>query len=130
MPLAKILTEKVVVRGEKCRRILGFDGILEKEMLPKRYIVPFQDDQGFYRPTKDIPPYFYLDPEMDYRVFLHAPVDGPFFSFWIATDQVIFEELFQEIILWMKRAGARLSKINKRIAEEGKEWKGEETIVI
>jgi hypothetical protein len=77
---AKIVTEKIVVRGEKRRKIVRMDECLG-------YLIGI------------------------------APSD-------------IAEEDYQAMIVWMRRAGARLAKINARLAKENADWCGEETVEI
>jgi len=138
--VACILTEKVLVGDVPCRKILGFEGILGREELPKKYL------EG--------KPRFLLANVWMHRKLVNGVVvlgrenaTGPHddsnlngISFDIPTQldgwectthfcigDVIPEKIFQELLTWLKRAGSRLAKIRK---QEKAAWSGKETIEI
>jgi hypothetical protein len=114
MALAKIVTEKIVVDGVKCRRIIGFENILGPEALPDRYMhgVPrFSLSDGYLSAS--------YPHNGDHQYAVGLPIGAP-----------LFEAEFQEILVWLRRAGSRLTKINARLAKENADWHGEETVEI
>lgn len=133
---AKIVTEKVVVRGEKMRKIIRFEGILAEKELPVEYV-------------KTLGPKFALTREERVDIFIPTLVESPQMTTtpngttlvcWKGSDNhtdifllpgyVIPELLYQEALVWMRRSGARLAKINRRLAAENADWHGEEVIEI
>lgn len=110
----KIYTEKCVIRGEKCRKILGFEGVLEGVELPREYTL------GYPRVTlESICGNEYL-----------AIVDEKGRRSVMYTDESYKEDEFQEMITAIEKAGYRLHQINKKVRELKEVWKGEETFII
>lgn len=108
---ARILTEKILIDGTPCRKILGFWGILGRDALPKKYLSK--------------PPYFCMD---DRYLNAYYPKNGDntyAIGFCIGSD--FAETDFQELLVWLKRAGSRLAKIRQ---QERDAWSGKETIEI
>ena len=122
MPLAKIHYECVLLYGEKAVMITRFENMLEEQELPLEYVIAF----GSREEGKKIPPYFYASPRYPPdEIFLHAPVDGDLSAYWITVGSRIPLEQYREILAWMRRAGNRLAKINRRLAAENADWRGE-----
>ena len=114
---AKIVTEKIVVRGEKMRKIMRFEGVLGRDALPVAYLN-----------TRDVPLFYSNEPSNMPGIY-HAPaIDKA--CCWIYEGDIIQEAAFQELLVWMRRAGARLAKINARLAKENTDWHGEEEVEI
>lgn len=124
---ARIHIEHTTAKGVPCVRILGFEGIKKKEELPAQYV------QGK-------PSFFLRDAYWNIRIFdgektrlgedasgfgvdigLPGGIDGVFapYSSVLSVGDVIEEKAFQEILVWLKRAGSRLAKIRRM---ENEEW--------
>ena len=110
----KIYTEKCVIRGEKRRKILGFEGVLEGLELPKEYVL------GYPRVT--------LESHCGYEYL--AIVDEKGRRTVMYADESYKEDEFQEMIKAIEKAGYRLHEINKKVKELEEVWKGEETFII
>jgi hypothetical protein len=131
-PAARILFEKILVNGVKCRRITGFEGILGGGDLPDAYI-------------SGAPAFWLHDPglrgahvfdgaKMDWQhsdgsehgISLELPpgtkigVGGWYFAGMHVGD-VWPESTYQELLVWLKRAGSRLAKIRQ---QEREAWSG------
>ena len=128
-PVARILFEKILVNGVKCRRITGFEGILRKDELPAKYL--------------EVHPTFWLDTSCGGRhvfrdgrfcwdgpncngIRLNLPRDvcidvGEFGFTGIQEGSVWPETTYQELLVWLKRAGSRLAKIRQ---QERDAWSG------
>ena len=128
-PAARILFEKVMVNGTKCRKITGFEGILRKDALPAKYL--------------EVHPTFWLDTSCGGRhvfrdgrfcwdgpncngIRLNLPRDvcidvGEFGFTGIQEGSVWPETTYQELLVWLKRAGSRLAKIRQ---QEREAWSG------
>jgi len=134
---ACILTEKVIIGDVPCRKILGFEGILGRDELPKRYVdgcPMFHFDRG------EQGAHVYENGKMEWHLS-DAPREGLAVELppteWINVGSYCFtgmnvgdvwpEKTFQELLVWLKRAGSRLVKIRK---QEKAAWSGKETIEI
>ena len=131
-PVARILFEKILVNGVKCRRITGFEGILGGGDLPDAYI-------------SGVPSFWLRDPglrgahvfdgaKMDWQypdgsehgISLELPprtkisVGGWYFAGMHVGD-IWPESTYQELLTWLKRAGSRLAKIRR---QEREAWSG------
>lgn len=110
----KLYTEKCVIRGEKYRKILGFEGVLEKNKLPKEYT------QGYPRVVLESfcgEKYLSVVDEKGRRTVMYS-------------DHYYEENEFQEMITAIEKAGERLYEINKKVKELEEVWRGEETFII
>ena len=131
-PAARILFEKILVNGVKCRRITGFEGILGRDALPKKYI----EGRPAFWYEDDAPPgaHVFDGACMDWqlpddscemvRVYLppSAKIDVGMFGFCgINVGDVWPEPTYQELLTWLKRAGSRLAKIRQ---QEREAWSG------
>jgi hypothetical protein len=136
---ARILTEKVTIDGVPCRKILGFEGILSRDELPKKYL------DGF--PKFDLYESSASHYEFDGTRLRWIPSDGnsravnydipteaepkimldvcP--TYVLTVGDIYPENTFQNIMTWLRRAGSRLAKIRK---QEKAAWSGKETVDI
>lgn len=104
----KLFTEKLVVRGEKMRKIVDWKGSLPQKDLPTAY---FEKDPYFYGGDKQTS--LYVCP-----------------SKLIYRNEVIDEKDFIKILATMKEAKKKLSALRKKEKQLKKEWHGEETFEI
>ncbi len=131
-PVARILFEKILVNGTKCRKITGFEGILGRDALPKKYLdgTPafwFDSDCGGRHVFRDRR--FCWEESGDWRgngirMYLPPGVDvdvGHFGFAGIQEGSVWPETTYQELLTWLKRAGSRLAKIRQ---QEREAWSG------
>lgn len=110
----KIYTEKCVIRGEKCRKILGFEGVLEDIKLPKEYVLSYP---RVVLETFCGEEYLAIVDEKGRRTVMYS-------------DRHYKEDEFQEMITAIEKAGERLHEIRKKVKELEEVWKGEETFII
>jgi len=131
-PVARILFEKILVNGTKCRKIMGFEGILGRDALPEKYLdgTPafwFDSDCGGRHVFRDRR--FCWENSGDWRgngirMYLLPGVDvdvGHFGFAGIQEGSVWPETTYQELLTWCKRAGSRLAKIRQ---QEREAWSG------
>jgi hypothetical protein len=139
MKQAAIETEKIMVGETPCRKILAFQNILAEEELPGTYI----RGVSFYRVSegskggqngnmwngeehvsRDVlkgTPLVITDlPE---KHGIPAMGTDPY----LYIDDVLREDTFQAILVWLKRCGSRLAKIRKK---EHESWSGMEVVTI
>jgi hypothetical protein len=135
---ASILTEKVLINDIPCRKILGFEGILGRDELPKQYLEgsPMFCNEGVkhghghfefngkklrYFGSEDVT-------NIDIKVPCGKPPEVDIGYFLMMNEGDIWPETtFQNILVWLKRAGSRLAKIRK---QEKAAWGGKETVEI
>ena len=132
-PAARILFEKVMVNGTKCRKITGFEGILQYDELPGKYTegVPSFD---LYKSSASH--YEFDGSEMLWKsvdgtssaVSYNIPRDsdpivvlGPLPVHVLTLGDIYPEATYRAIFIWLKRAGSRLAKIRR---EERDAWSG------
>ena len=108
-PRIIIKTEKTSDVNGRRRKIISIEGVLDAEQLPCEY---FNGN-----------PRIFL-----YEGGIHFGSDSSRARLSVGFEQS--EESFREDLRYIKKAGYRLSKINKRIRENLKDWGGEETFVI
>ena len=131
-PATRILFEKILVNGVKCRKITGFEGILQYDELPKKYVNGrpafwLDSDCGGRHVFRD--GRFCWEVSGDWRgngIRGQLPhgvdVDVGHFGFaGIQEGSVWPETTYQELLTWLKRAGSRLAKIRR---EEREAWSG------
>lgn len=136
---ACILTEKVMVGGVKCRKITGFEGIQEAKDLPEKYLTGFPrfHSEGIMRhhghTEFDGRELHYLGDDTVQKINIKLPenadpkVDSGGFILLLATGDIWPETTFQNILIWLKRAGSRLAKIKR---QEHDAWTGREEVSI
>jgi hypothetical protein len=122
---AKIVTEKVVVRGERMKKIIRIEGVAFERDLPRAYTstgprFARYENGGIYGAVPanvgGLKPAMTLaDGWKEFRYF--------------AGDTIPSTE-FDALIAWMRVAGVRLAKINRHLAAENVDWHGEETVEI
>jgi hypothetical protein len=145
MKPARIETEKILVGETPCRRILGFQGVLNDEGLPDSYMSKAPSfalmtggskdgDHGHVwswngrgydaRDVSKGTPVIILNfPEKHEIPGLHETE----VCICIYARDILREDTFQAILVWLKRAGGRLGKIRKN---EKAGWSGKETVTI
>jgi len=133
-----ILTEKVMVKGVKCRRILGFEGVLRDVELPKKYVTGCPSF-WLYTGHKDGAHVFdgskmrWSNPVgSNQGLIMNLPsgteIDvGCFMFTGMNIGDVWPEPTFQKLLTWLKRACYRLAEIRR---EERNAWQGEELLEI
>lgn len=141
--LARICTEKVVVDGIKCRKIIGFEGIELEKDLPREcfsdkhlwfYLSDIDDECGCFR-IRDGEQTWFKRADINCSKMTRADMYFPNhglelngYSFSGLTNCDIWtEENFRKILEGMKIAGNRLAAIRRK---EKENWKGEETFTI
>lgn len=114
----KLFTEKLVVQGEKKRKILGWAGLMKEENMPKEYL------EGTPRFLQDRHGSIVIDADVT------AP-NGKRYNWGIfRKDQIVDEEWFQFNLQLMKEAGDRLHQLRQKEQKLKETWKGDETFVI
>lgn len=136
---ARILTEKVMVGDVKCRKITGFEGILTEEELPERYLAHGYRDGALWFAFKRTAinhtqifdgskmvsgPY---TKETDGHLLFYPGHKDLYFDKLLFVGDIIPETTFQNILIWLKRAGSRLAKIKR---QEQDAWTGQEEVSI
>lgn len=126
---ARIQIEHLAIRGVPCVRILGFGGIKAMNDLPRSYVngrPSFYLRDAYWNIRKfDGGSIVLGDPASGSGVEISLPRDinmlrmfGTYSSV-LSVGDVIEEKAFQEILVWLKRAGSRLAKIRRM---ENEEW--------
>lgn len=126
----KLKLEKVVLKGNKCYKILGWEGSISKNELPEKYTKPgtlfFYTDKNF-------------EGEECLRIYnAHIPLvrswsssSDPFGSCQtFKVNEVYKEDVINNLIAKLKEAGSRLSEIRKEIKKLEEEWNGEVEVII
>ena len=126
--MAKLILDKVIVRGERKLKIKAIEGVLTSDELPFKYMagVPrfhkFADGILMVIPD-DGDPYPRLTmPKQDADGTRHVK------NLSIGSD--FSEKEAGYITTWMRRAGGRLAKINRTLAKENEGWEGQVEITI
>jgi hypothetical protein len=111
MPV-KLQTKKIVREGEKCREIINWEGIMNRNELPFEYV---NESNMFFQSCQQKGGiYLYKNNSERYII------EGSTFS----------ETCFQEILNAMIKAGEKLHKIREKEKELKKSWNGIETFTI
>ncbi len=127
---AIIDTDKVIVKGKPMRKIIGFTDVLKEEALPEEYV------KGALM--------FLLEGASTLHVHVPAEPDPipsktsgtlgsgeeRYREINVRIGDTWSDEDFQTLMVWLKRAGERLVKINKKIKELQKDWNGSESFPI
>ena len=108
--MIKIKTEKVVVRGLKKYKILELV-CLEESSLPISYI---KKGECCYLSMRDR--------IITNTTSIHSPL--------LVLNGQYTEADMDARLSFLRRCGERLREINKQIAEETRDWHGEETLII
>jgi hypothetical protein len=121
--IAKIVADRVIVRGEKCFEIKLFDGMLSERELPKLYT-------DYWRK----PQYYLIDNKK--TILLRIPKESPELRTWlyrttrrcceyrICIGDVLTENQMAVLLPLLEKAGQRLERINRRLATENAGWDG------
>ena len=109
----RISTEKLVLRGEKVRKITGIGGIISSEKLPFEYV------EGY--------------PRVEWTSFGGGGLmiytdDGDLMR--LLLDEIYTETELEIRLKWIEKAGERLHRIRQKEKELKESWKGEETFII
>lgn len=131
-PVARILFEKILVNGTKCREITGFEGILRKDELPKKYVdgcpaIWYDDLKSSGTHVFDGSHMTWLYPRGYASLIVmelptSAKIDvGPYMFIGMSVGDIWPDATYQKLLTWCKRAGSRLAKIRK---EEREAWSG------
>jgi len=113
--MLKIITEKIVVRGEKARKIIKIEGCLENDKLPQEYLDYYPKLVNWS--VSELP--------MQWRILINnkAPT-------YIREGDLLYEFYYQEILANIKECSNRLHLINEKLKKETEGWTGGETIII
>ncbi|MCK9570224.1 hypothetical protein M0R72_14865 [Candidatus Pacearchaeota archaeon] len=137
--VACILTERVMVNGVKCRKIIGFEGIWGREELPGRYtrgkpaFWQYEGSDGHFVVEDEMAEWICSTPfGKAQNLALEFPDSEPRIKIDVpclvmAVGSVWTESDFQNILIWLKRAGSRLAKIKR---QEHDAWTGQEEVSI
>ena len=141
MKQASIETEKITVNGIKCRRIMGFQNVLDLDALPEMYIKSglsfyLESSQGGIQNESNFDGQKYdsrgiekgtplLVTDLPTGVLLPGLEDTV--DPMIYVGDILREDTFQSLLVWLKRAGSRLAKIRKK---EQESWSGKEVVTI
>lgn len=124
--LAKLYFEKIIVRGVKRFKLLYTEGILSEDELPQDYM----DSVPRFRKS-DSGAYIYIviplvkDSDLGPFTADHGNAD-----MWLTVGKTYSQKDVDIIITWLRRAGNRLTKINRRLKEENEGWEGQVEITI
>ena len=133
--------EKILIRGEKKIRITKFENFLKHYETPIKYLNGFNNWPKTDGPAMGmidrnelnmyIPKDAFAKILKKFEIQLSETLENPGIrQISIKIEQEITEEELTELIKWMKHAGERLTKINKKLAEENKGWEGTEAFEI
>ena len=124
--LAKLILDKVIVRGERKLKIKAIEGVLTSIELPVKYMEGsprFHEENGaicmVISDDKDPFPRLTGSIRDGVRSFNNIYVGG-----------VYGEKEMDYITTWMRRCGGRLAKINMELAKENEGWEGQVEITI
>ncbi len=121
---AKIYGKRVIVRGRKAIEITKFEGILDKSDLPADYIDLDEVKPAFYKSCSIIK---ICIPNAPPRLSKHLTLSCEGKIYWevLHVGDVVPAEDFQAICVWLRRAGSRLARINRKLAKENAGWEGD-----
>lgn len=110
----RIKTEKLVVKGERCRRILQVTGVMDNEKLPTKYT--------------ELYPYFVKTEKGD---GIYVCTVSKWRAAWTITPgKVLNEQEFGLLVKTLKQAGKRLHELRQEEKALKETWKGTETVII
>lgn len=129
----KIVTDKVVINGRKCRVIKGFEGFPMRQDLPCGYGCG-KDEFVYLEENIPVGYHVFDGKEMDWtsdclnhdvlRLGTFNIDVGDYMFTGVQTCSVWTEEKFQEIVAYIKKAMIRLDDMIRE------SWSGEETVEI
>jgi hypothetical protein len=137
---AVIIVRHIDVKGVPCVEILGFENILMEHELPKEYFkgrlhFDLRKSTGSFTYRSTFNGLEYQDRVATegtpfIALYIPEPIKG--FNYphglYIYQGDILRQDTFDTVVVWLKRAGARLAKINrkKREAEEARKQKPKE----
>jgi len=116
----EIEIEKIIVRGEQRIKILELKG-LNIEDLPKRY------KEGEYVSIARSKHYLFYSSNRERTVKGNT---RNWHGTYLEVGGVITRQFFEECLRNIRRCGEILVKVNKKLEEENKNWKGNELFII
>lgn len=126
----KLKLEKVIYKGEKAYKILGWEGSIPERELPEKYLK--KGEMFFFT-------YRYYNSGEYLRIYnAHIPgISSCHYSGDLRGDYQEFEvgkvypeKTIDALIIKLKEAGSRLSEIRKEIKKLREEWNGEVEVII
>jgi len=114
--MLNIITEKILLRGAKARKIISFEGCLKNDKLPQKYLDYYPRLETTYSSNHQC---------IQWNIYF-----GESYPWYFRKGDIIEEDLFQKILINIRECGNRLHSINERLKKENEGWKGEETIII
>ena len=134
---AKIITEKILFREDRARKVIGFEGIKAESKLPVEYLAavePARIDRGM---TMEYAKHLHFGMDNG-RLHLMPPEDMHGLSndgcgcrsYYITRGDVFAEDDFQKIVCVMRKAGARYARIKHELKLKTADWCGKEVIEI
>lgn len=120
--LARMYWKKVVSKGNRCYQVTKLENFKRREELPEKYT---DNAPCMYMFTD----YFSRTDPSTYpnALYMHYPSTKPDepVHVMIGLNQLLTEQEKENAIKWMKICGARLTKINKKLAKQNEGWAGE-----
>jgi len=114
--MAIVTARKEVIKGKRMWMITGLHKFKKLEELPEEYT---REKPMMYAYSTDSI-IMWIPDKIEYKRTTKKVVVG----------EICEQREFEEIINWMRVCGNRLDKINERLKEENKNWKGEEVFEI
>jgi len=112
--MIKIKTEKCLVRGEKCRKVIDIE-CLSGENLPKQYTSGRgPGNEYIWKDGRD----------------LYSNTTGYHAEFFLGKEATYPQAEFDQKLEFIRKCGDRLREINSQLAKENAGWEGVETFVI
>ena len=112
--LARMYWKKVVSKGNRCYQVTKLENFKRREELPEKY-------------TDNAPCMYMFADYYQNALYMHYPSTKPDepVHVVIGLNQLLTEQEKENAIKWMKICGARLTKINKKLAKQNEGWAGE-----
>lgn len=108
--LARMYWKKVVSKGNRCYQVTKLENFKRSEELPDKY-------------TNSAP---MMEPFGDAQLIRFATSNNkPLEHIMFREGSLLTEQEKENAIKWMKICGARLTKINKKLAKQNEGWAGE-----
>ncbi|HZK58081.1 MAG TPA: hypothetical protein VFD17_07205 [Clostridia bacterium] len=113
--MIEIKTEKLVERGEKMRKIIAIDGVMENEDLPKEYLNGYPCVKNNCEKS---------------LVILDEKEKGYVAAYSFVIGHIYTERCFREVLKVMYAAGDRLHQLRQKEKELKKTWRGDDTFLV
>lgn len=132
--LAKLCLEKETFKGKKVLRLNAFENVIPYNELPVDYMrgVPRFSASEYVGVPASFPAIIIVIPSnavLPAHLIDHCNGTELFLK-RIHIGDLFYEEDVTHITTWMRRAGNRLTKINRRLKEENEGWEGQVEITI